>query len=438
MPPQANPVPFFVDVFPFNDEIAMLRYRLQLHAPLAIRTIIAESQWTFSGARKPLHALASLTADEIAKYRIHLLDMPLSAHNESRASFSTRASFSIEITHRQYLQSAINKAITDLLLTPEVREHGDDLLVYVSDVDELLDLDSLTRAVRRVGTQALFAPGGCRTPTQRLYYYSEHCPSSSSKSKWAGPWRRSVLFRARSGFLTYFEDQQRLIGELDESGHDNGNGSSLELRKLYRLTDPHNSSLMCKPTEGFVGWHLSYFFDSSVIAAKLASFAHHLDFRSILSLNSSALLAHLDRSAHKCLEMRGQPQFQMNLERAAVPFDGVLPSLSGWPRHPQAPTLAHFKREAAAAGDARVIAEMKRALPRSSEEDARLKDGAALYAWGNVIGHVCQHCIRANKTYLAQIVKERGWYGAPWKVLYDSNSKRNVIEGKLRILATES
>ena len=126
------------------------------------------------------------------------------------------------------------------LITSHTTAPPDDVISYVNLQPVLttslntymLGVPALTRAVRRVGTQALFAPGGCRTPTQRLYYYSEHCPSSSSKSKWAGPWRRSVLFRARSGFLTYFEDQQRLIGELDESGHDNGNGSSLELRKL--------------------------------------------------------------------------------------------------------------------------------------------------------------------------------------------------------------
>ena len=59
----------------------------------------------------------------------------------------------------------------------QVRARGGDLLVHFSDVDELVDLPMLERAVRRVGAPALFGAMGCRTPALRNYYFSEFCPS---------------------------------------------------------------------------------------------------------------------------------------------------------------------------------------------------------------------------------------------------------------------
>ena len=54
-----------VDMFTANDEIDMMRYRLRLHQPLALRTIILESNMTHSGHPKPLHMRNALTAEEI-------------------------------------------------------------------------------------------------------------------------------------------------------------------------------------------------------------------------------------------------------------------------------------------------------------------------------------------------------------------------------------
>ena len=64
-----------LDVFQLNDEVAMMRYRLALHSRIAIRTVIVESSTTFTGDAKPLHGRDALTAEEIARYRIRLVEV---------------------------------------------------------------------------------------------------------------------------------------------------------------------------------------------------------------------------------------------------------------------------------------------------------------------------------------------------------------------------
>ena len=68
-----------IDVFPINDELEMMRYRLALHEPIALRTLIIESRYTHAGGAKPLHARESLTSEEIARHNIRLLEAPVPA-----------------------------------------------------------------------------------------------------------------------------------------------------------------------------------------------------------------------------------------------------------------------------------------------------------------------------------------------------------------------
>jgi len=62
-----------------HDEVALLRYRLRLHAPLAIKTIILESNLSHAGYPKPLYVRDALTDDEIRRYHIELINVPFSA-----------------------------------------------------------------------------------------------------------------------------------------------------------------------------------------------------------------------------------------------------------------------------------------------------------------------------------------------------------------------
>ena len=53
----------------------MMRTRLALHAPVTRRFIILESNVTFSGRSKPLHARLNLTADECEQYNVVVLNV---------------------------------------------------------------------------------------------------------------------------------------------------------------------------------------------------------------------------------------------------------------------------------------------------------------------------------------------------------------------------
>lgn len=295
--------PPLLDVFLINDELDMMRYRLALHAPLAARTIIAESRWTHSGQPKPLHAAASLTARELRTYNIRLLDVPYTRPEQlgsngvlAVAKRSVNAALAVEIEHRRYINQIILEEMHALLQTSEVRARGDDsdLIVHFSDVDELLDLDALSRAVRAFGLEALFARGGCRTPSLRGFYYGEQCPIVSTENFY--PWRRSVLFRARSGFLEYILTMPRNVTYYVK-----------QLRNLGSLRHHATNVRMCPPTAGWAGWHFGYFFNSETIASKLRSFHHQLEFSHVLGLAQSVLRDHLDECARDCLDVRRSP-----------------------------------------------------------------------------------------------------------------------------------
>ena len=57
----ATEKPIVVDAFMMNDEVDMMRYRLELHAKFVSAVFIAETNVTFQGGTKPRHALESLS-----------------------------------------------------------------------------------------------------------------------------------------------------------------------------------------------------------------------------------------------------------------------------------------------------------------------------------------------------------------------------------------
>ena len=80
-----------IDMMTANDEIPMLRYRLQLHAPLAVKTIILESNLSH-WVRQPLHVHNALTAEEIERYHVEVINVPFSAELRGRMAGCTNSS----------------------------------------------------------------------------------------------------------------------------------------------------------------------------------------------------------------------------------------------------------------------------------------------------------------------------------------------------------
>lgn len=141
----------------------------------------------------------------------------------------------------------------------------------------------------------------------RDHIYGEHCPV------YYPPWRRSVLARANH---SWFQTKLK--------------SSNFQFRKLGR----HHE---CPSTMGYVGWHFGYAMNSSKLVNKLRSFAHTHDPFVRLILNLSDPEAELTRRAKSCTDVHN-----FSGHYALAPFDGVLPMLPGWPRHPASWQAADF------------------------------------------------------------------------------------------------
>ena len=220
-----------IDMMTAHDEIPMLRYRLRLHAPLAVKTIILESNLSHAGYPKPLHVRDALTPDEIARHRIELINVPFGYDLEQRMincrnSSNVKCTWLLEVAQRKFvmsmLQPTIDRTLSELGL--------DDVLVHMSDLDELLDIDSVRN---------LSLPG-CVSPKLRNFVYGERCPATYPT------WSRSVLFRAKSGWLARHASP------------------SLQLRKLAKGKE-------CNPSADWLGWHFGYFMPTERVLVRRAA-----------------------------------------------------------------------------------------------------------------------------------------------------------------------
>ena len=218
--PPEPPPPLFVqkkanrmlDVFMLNDEVDLMRYRLAVHAPVAFRTLIFESRWTFTGAPKPLHARQALTDEEMARHRIKIVEVewsiaqklgwraPVASSKADRlrsvivrearnltAKDLASLKFQMEEHQRRSIGLALIEEVHSLL-----RERAD-FLVHVSDVDEILDPNLLLAGGSRGGATIR----SCRTPTLRHYHYGTHC------AEYKPAFTRSIIFRAASLWLNF-------------------------------------------------------------------------------------------------------------------------------------------------------------------------------------------------------------------------------------------
>jgi hypothetical protein len=288
-----------IDMMTAHDEIPMLRYRLRLHAPLAIKTVILESNLSHAGYPKPLHVRNALTVEEIKRYRVELINVPFSADLHAKMASCTNSSnvkctWLLEVAQRKFVMGMLQPMISRTLA-----ENGlDDAFVHMSDLDELLDVD----AVRNMSLP------GCVSPRLRNFVYGERCPGVYPT------WARSVLFRARSGWL------------------EKHMSPSLQLRKLAKGKD-------CAASHGWLGWHFGYFMPTERILHKLNNFAHAHDSFIRRITHGAQPEVEMDRRVSRCLDVHGR-----RYGPAWAAYDGKLPAEPGWPRNLAAPAVLNMSQ----------------------------------------------------------------------------------------------
>ena len=181
---------FVIDVFSASDEVAMVRYRLRLHEPIAYKTIVLESNYTHTGRPKPLHIANALSAHEVRRFNVELVNVEFTA-KQLRAANCTgcgrAAPLTLENAQRSFVNALLLREIAAL-------PAGRTAVVHMSDVDELLDPHAFSPSLVRT----------CATPVLRMFIYGERCSTAS-------PWGRSVLFNATSG---WFEARLKLFPDL--------------------------------------------------------------------------------------------------------------------------------------------------------------------------------------------------------------------------------
>ena len=283
----AGPKPL-VDVIVFNDEVDMLRYRIRLHAPIVSTFVVIESAVTFSGLTKQLHA--QRVFDEIALAPSQgLLPKLLSVTVPSNRTL-----------HNPWERETFQRTFVLTWLQTHFADHW----VHLADVDELLD----GRAIAE--HPEIWAQGKCVSPKLRFFYYGEHCPK--------GLWSRSLIFHTASPFFT-----AAVRG-------------GVELRNIGLRSHPLVRRA-CTHSEPSLGWHFSYNMDTVSVLRKLRGFSHAHDQVVQELLHHENATQIVDDRVRHCIDLFDRASKKKYQGVIRAPFDGRLPWLSGWPRHPLAP-----------------------------------------------------------------------------------------------------
>ena len=272
-----------VDVVIVNDELPMLLYRLKLHAQLFARVYVFEAPMTFSGRTKPLHVRLNLTDAELKAHNVVLGTLP---------DFSARSGhFAIEDATRMHCWKVVTA-------DPFV---DDQTLIYISDVDELLDPAKARTAIEGlVSNECLLVP-------MVMSYYNEHCVHDTI-------WIYAVLGTKNSGI--------RPSGKRRKDCADS---------PAFRAC-----SCCCHipgNIKGAIGWHMSYHFDEPHVVNKLKAFSHgHQNF--VLDVLEHDPVAKLHQRATACVDLFGRHKGnKYKLTRTKQPFGGFMPPVPGWPRY---------------------------------------------------------------------------------------------------------
>ena len=394
-----------IDAFLASHEIEMVRYRLALHAPIVGRTIIAESNYTYTAEPKPTYVRNALTREEIVKYNIRLVFIEFPPHlirvqqqcatgfyqqKGKRIPCGHYENFQLEQWSRRTVNQAIleeiallNAAITGRQLPGRIERSMDrsdrmgslapatpkpptppppppELFVYFSDVDELLD-------ARMLGNLSHRFPS-CMGVRQKVFMYNERCYMRGTR------WIRAII--ARADWLA------RVITKFP----------NLELRLVHEgMRDLVKEGCYHMPLAfPHIGWHLTYFMRRTwEIVNKMRSNSHARQrglFRGLPDdwREREASEEHeagyeivLRQKISTCTPFSVPACWTVECNQTARrPYAqavdlGAVPPLAGWPRHPEvdADEIAR-----ACEADAWLVA---RAANRSKVAAAAARAGAA-------------------------------------------------------------
>ena len=219
---------FVVDAFMAGDELSMLHYRLRVHAQLASRVVLLESNITPSKLTKPWYVSNTLSPREQKRFNVRIVRGPLrtwreqihfftSGHrhvtknaskfalagdmvagvhgagadshltNASQALLSTFMSRDARrvsmMTPNLVTRTALNLAVLEELDAMESAQRNATLILF-SDIDEILDPTFTLPTLR-----ALMGKSRCVSAKMRYLVYSEYCHFGLH-------WARAMLFAA--------------------------------------------------------------------------------------------------------------------------------------------------------------------------------------------------------------------------------------------------
>lgn len=219
-------------------------------------------------------------------------------------------------------RTAINEAILS-----ELAQLGDDkMLVHMSDVDELLDLEAVAFVAPRIfhagragDSAAAKQTPWCVSPLMMGFQYSQHCPTPHPI------WARSVLCSPTWLRNELTRDPNMELRKLEKSG------------RCPASSKPVNRTRVTERWK-HIGYHFSYFFDSEAVLRKVSSFQHADDPAiAVLSKarNRTWALGEIERRVKICMDPTGQGHYKNKAVGAGIfPDDKRMPLLTDWPRHP--------------------------------------------------------------------------------------------------------
>jgi beta-1,4-mannosyl-glycoprotein beta-1,4-N-acetylglucosaminyltransferase len=231
-----------VDCFPFYNELAMLKYRLETLSPVVDKFVLVESPRTFRGNPKKLYYqenkhLFEKYSDKI----IHVVDDHLVENPQSP--------WLNDAHQRNYTHEGAARLGL-----------GPDDIILLSDVDEIFDPEVIKNIEQYLG-QNMFV-----SLNMDLYYYNIE---TKLELDWSAPkaarysYFRSIYPHAfRNGapgpvipdagwHLSYFGNPKMIINKLKNFAHD-------ELSELYTLTDEERVMNLIKNGQDIAGRNIKF------------------------------------------------------------------------------------------------------------------------------------------------------------------------------------
>ena len=304
----------------------MLEYRLRLMSPMVDTFAVVECDVTDSGAPKPLHAhqlLMSRAVSVVPSRTLRRLKLPggeaTGLITEVRLrepaakvlllNLSVR---SIDVAkHAKHTPAFSRELVIRKFMTRFVGESFPQSRVFVSDVDELLDPGFDAASFRQ------HRP--CMRPRLRHFWFGEHCVKVSPDGKTSKGWTQPLIVDTSSPWFGRIRRQLSVL-RYDSSG----------------AWGPGDSAEECQAPPEMMGWHFSYAMDTTRMMEKLTRFSHSDDahVRKFVNGTSAQVRRWIEEKVSACSHFFTSS----GLAYRHTPYDGQLPTLKGWPRHPLAPT----------------------------------------------------------------------------------------------------